>query len=60
MDDDAGFDGGLTEDDLMDDAEVDTMVREAVTSAVGDNQVTFARGPLGNAAVEILASFLAD
>ncbi|KAF8067309.1 Dyn [Scenedesmus sp. PABB004] len=27
---------GLTEDDLIDDAEVDTMVRESVAAAVGD------------------------
>jgi len=36
MDDDGQFDG-MTEDDLMDDAEVDTMVREAVSSVVADN-----------------------
>ncbi|KAG1676231.1 hypothetical protein FOA52_006448 [Chlamydomonas sp. UWO 241] len=36
MDDDGAFDG-MTEDDLMDDAEVDTMVREAVSSVVADN-----------------------
>lgn len=29
---------GLTEDDLLEDAEVDTMVREAITASVGDNQ----------------------
>jgi dynein light chain Tctex-type 1 len=37
MDHEAGMDQ-LTEDDLIDDAEVDTMVREAVTAAVGDSQ----------------------
>ena len=36
-DEDSAFDG-LTEDDLMDDAEVDTMVREAIGTAIGDNQ----------------------
>lgn len=38
MDEEAVIDGGLTEDDLIDDAEVDTMVRESITSAVGDSQ----------------------
>ncbi len=33
----APFDG-LNDDDLMDDAEVDTMVREAITATVGENQ----------------------
>jgi dynein light chain Tctex-type 1 len=28
----------ISEEDLMDDAEVDTMVREAITASVGDNQ----------------------
>lgn len=37
MDDDTGVDG-LTEDDLIDDAEIDTMVREAISGAAGDNQ----------------------
>ncbi len=37
MEDDAAFDG-LAEDDLMDDAEVDTMVRESIVAAIGDNQ----------------------
>jgi len=36
MDNDPGMDQ-LTEDDLLDDAEVDTMVREAITSAIGDS-----------------------
>lgn len=36
---DNGFDG-LTEDDLVDDAEVDTMIRETITQVVGDS--TFA------------------
>mmetsp|Transcript_5054 Transcript_5054/g.10976 ORF Transcript_5054/g.10976 Transcript_5054/m.10976 type:complete len:120 (+) Transcript_5054:127-486(+) len=36
-DEEGAFDG-LAEDDLMDDAEVDTMVREAISTAVGDNQ----------------------
>lgn len=31
---------GLTEDDLIDDAEVDTMVRESINQAIGDgNQI---------------------
>lgn len=38
QDEDGGAFDGLTEDDLMDDAEVDTMVREAVGTAIGDNQ----------------------
>lgn len=38
LDDDGGAFDGLTEDDLMDDAEVDTMVREAITAAIGENQ----------------------
>ncbi|MEW5303561.1 MAG: hypothetical protein WDW38_001899 [Sanguina aurantia] len=37
MDDEGAFDG-LTEDDLIDDAEVDTMVRESISGALGDNQ----------------------
>lgn len=39
MDEDALVDGGLTEDDLIDDAEVDTMVREAILQSVGDSQL---------------------
>jgi dynein light chain Tctex-type 1 len=37
MDEETVFDG-MTEEDLMDDAEVDSMVREAINAAVGDNQ----------------------
>ena len=29
---------GLTEDDLVDDAEVDSMIRDAITQVVADNQ----------------------
>lgn len=39
----AGDDGtidGLTEDDLIDDAEIDTLIREAVSQVIGDNQFT--------------------
>eukprot|EP00879_Flechtneria_rotunda_P016847 GHRR01017635.1.p1 GENE.GHRR01017635.1~~GHRR01017635.1.p1 ORF type:complete len:118 (+),score=23.52 GHRR01017635.1:268-621(+) len=42
MDDDAMV-NGLTEDDLIDDAEVDTMVRESITSSVGDSQFLHAK-----------------
>jgi dynein light chain Tctex-type 1 len=42
MDDDTLIEG-LTEDDLIDDAEVDTMVREAITSALGDSQFLHAK-----------------
>lgn len=42
MDNDPGMDQ-LTEDDLLDDAEVDTMVREAITSAIGDSQFLHAK-----------------
>lgn len=38
MDDDNALDG-LTEDDLIDDAEVDTMVRQAIGQTVGENQL---------------------
>jgi dynein light chain Tctex-type 1 len=42
MDDEGTFDE-LTEDDLIDDAEVDTMVREAVSATIGDNQFAHAK-----------------
>ncbi|GFH23013.1 predicted protein [Haematococcus lacustris] len=45
---------GLTEDDLMDDAEVDTMVREAITASVGDNQFLH-KGGRGPACIELHA-----
>lgn len=35
MDEEGAF-GGLRESDLMDDAEVDTMVRESIAASVGD------------------------
>lgn len=38
----SAFDG-LTEDDLMDDAEVDTMIRGAIGAAIGDNQFLHAK-----------------
>jgi dynein light chain Tctex-type 1 len=34
---------GLHEDDLMDDAEVDTMIRESISQVVGDNAFTHAK-----------------
>lgn len=37
MEDEPTFDG-LAEDELIDDAEIDTLVRESVNAAVGDNQ----------------------
>ncbi|GBF94917.1 hypothetical protein Rsub_08160 [Raphidocelis subcapitata] len=42
MDNDPGLDQ-LTEDDLLDDAEVDTMVREAITAAIGDSPFLHAK-----------------
>ena len=42
MDNDPGMDQ-MTEDDLLDDAEVDTMVREAITGAVGDSPFLHAK-----------------
>jgi dynein light chain Tctex-type 1 len=39
---DPGLDSQLTEDDLVDDAEVDTLLREAVGAAVGDAATPFA------------------
>lgn len=36
--DEEGILDGLTEDDLIDDAEVDSLLRESITSAVGDSQ----------------------
>jgi dynein light chain Tctex-type 1 len=42
MDHDPGMDQ-LTEDDLLDDAEVDTMVREAITAAIGDSAFLHAK-----------------
>eukprot|EP00201_Polytomella_parva_P023520 CAMPEP_0175043106 /NCGR_PEP_ID=MMETSP0052_2-20121109/2974_1 /TAXON_ID=51329 ORGANISM="Polytomella parva, Strain SAG 63-3" /NCGR_SAMPLE_ID=MMETSP0052_2 /ASSEMBLY_ACC=CAM_ASM_000194 /LENGTH=118 /DNA_ID=CAMNT_0016306071 /DNA_START=37 /DNA_END=393 /DNA_ORIENTATION=- len=36
-DENAAFDG-LAEDELMDDAEVDTLVREVINSTIGDSQ----------------------
>lgn len=35
--------GGLKEDDLVDDAEIDTMVRESVSATVGDAQFLHAK-----------------
>jgi dynein light chain Tctex-type 1 len=43
MHDESLVEGGLTEDDLIDDAEVDTMVREAILAAVGDSQFLHAK-----------------
>lgn len=40
---DEGLIDGLTEDDLVDDAEVDTMVRESISTSVGDNQFLHAK-----------------
>lgn len=42
MDDDIVLDG-LTEDDLMDDAEVDSLLRESISAAVGDSQFLHAK-----------------
>ena len=42
MDDDGILDG-LTEDDLMDDAEVDSLLRESISAAVGDSQFLHAK-----------------
>ena len=42
MDDDNRIDG-LTEDDLIDDAEIDTLIREAITTTVGDNAFLHAK-----------------
>ncbi|KAK9810577.1 hypothetical protein WJX73_001624 [Symbiochloris irregularis] len=39
MADDGTIDG-LTEDELIDDAELDTLVREAIAQAIGDSQFT--------------------
>jgi dynein light chain Tctex-type 1 len=30
--------GGLSEDELVDDAEVDTLIREAIVTTIGDSQ----------------------
>ncbi|KAF6260739.1 dynein light chain 9 [Scenedesmus sp. NREL 46B-D3] len=43
MHDETLVEGGVTEDDLIDDAEVDTMVREAILAAVGDSQFLHAK-----------------
>ena len=42
MDNDAGMDQ-MTEDDLLDDAEIDTLVREVITSAVGESAFLHAK-----------------
>lgn len=42
MDNDPGMDQ-MTEEDLLDDAEIDTLVREVITSAVGDNAFLHAK-----------------
>jgi dynein light chain Tctex-type 1 len=42
MDDDGNIDQ-LTEDDLIDDAEVDSLLRESITAAVGDSQFLHAK-----------------
>jgi dynein light chain Tctex-type 1 len=42
MDNDPGMDQ-MTEDDLLDDAEIDTLVREVVTGAVGDSPFALAK-----------------
>jgi dynein light chain Tctex-type 1 len=41
--DDEGILDGLTEDDLMDDAEVDSLLRESISAAVGDSQFLHAK-----------------
>ena len=38
MADEEGLIDGIQDDDLIDDADVDTMIRRAITSVVGDNQ----------------------
>lgn len=43
---DASLDSVLTEDDLVDDAEVDTLLREAVGAAVGDAATQFAHSKI--------------
>jgi dynein light chain Tctex-type 1 len=43
MDEDGLLDGGLTEDDLIDDAEVDSLLRESIAVAVGDAQFLHAK-----------------
>ncbi len=40
---DEGLIEGLAEDDLIDDAEVDTMVRESISGTLGDNQFLHAK-----------------
>lgn len=43
MQDEDGLGTGLNEDDLMDDAEVDTMVRDSISASVGDNSFVHAK-----------------
>jgi dynein light chain Tctex-type 1 len=38
-----GLINGLTEDDLIDDAEIDTMIRESIVGALGDSQFLHAK-----------------
>jgi dynein light chain Tctex-type 1 len=38
-----GLIDGLTEDDLIDDAEIDTMIRESIVSSVGDSAFLHAK-----------------
>lgn len=52
MDNDPGMDQ-LTEDDLLDDSEVDTMVRDAVTAAVGD-------APFAHAKIDVWAGNIVE
>jgi len=40
---DEGLTNGLSEDDLIDDAEIDTLVRESISGTVGDNQFLHAK-----------------
>ena len=46
MEEDLGLDATITEDDLVDDAEVDTLLREAVAAAVGDASTPFAHAKI--------------
>lgn len=43
MADDDGTIAGLSEEDLIDDAEVDTLIRDSVSQTVGESQFTLAK-----------------